>query len=206
MTKPTTKQDRSNWSPSRRRAQQIAEDALVVAAAIDQAERVLRDARAGQPGSGWGNGGGSSSNASPVEAAIGLNGGDPDGDAWSMPSDQAAATLAALSKQLKQSAVSIALCRTITTANNPHPPTDKQRASVANDNDILCEHCTRHRPTGKVEPVHATGDVGGILKPVSLGLCRWCYDFVRRYERLPSKTDIDRHTKGLRAKVPAAQS
>lgn len=204
MPKPPTQPDRTNWSPARRRAQQIADDALVVAAAIDQAERVLRDARAGQPGSGWGNGGGSGLSSSPVEATFGLNNGDEnDNDTWTMPSDQATAQLKALSSALKESAIKIALCRHITTVNNPHPPTDKQRASVASENDPLCEHCTRHRPTGKVEPVHVTGDVGGILKPLPLGLCRWCYDFVRRYERLPSKADIERHTLGLRAKVTA---
>lgn len=84
-------------------------------------------------------------------------------------------------------------------SNTATTATAMQRRAAERENaaEPVCEHCTRHRPPGRVELVHRSGDVSGNL-PSPMGLCRWCYDTVRRTGRLPSRMDIARHTRDLK--------
>lgn len=177
---------------------QAAADLTVAAANYPKAVVSLEDARRGLPGSGFGGGrsGGTGSTASPVEAALGLGGPDREGDPKYPHPDLAQARideLAGLLKGLEHTAQRI---RTIIVGNTPHAPTRKDQREVASANqvDTVCEHCTKWRPRGKTEPLLYTSDVNGVLAPVVMGLCRWCYDFVRDIGRLPNKADVDRHT------------
>lgn len=158
------------------------------------ARKRLEDQRLGQPGSGFGGGGGRGG-GSPVETALGIAG---PGDGNIRP-DQAATELAQadlLEKQLYRTAH---LLRLIYEKQIPKAATDKQRRDVekANAEDPTCQHCTQHRPPGKAELVHRTGDVAGNL-PAPMALCRWCYDGVRRTGALPAKPAIERHTLDLK--------
>lgn len=159
------------------------------------ARRRLEDQRRGQPGSALGGGGGRGG-GSPVETALGLGGPGEDGDIYG---DRASQLLANLDKLVKQLTHTAHLARLIVEAEVPKAPTDKQRREVerANTEDPTCQHCTPHRPPGKTELVHRTGDVAGNL-PEPMALCRWCYDAVRRSGQLPSKQAIGRHTLDLK--------
>ena len=164
----------------------------------------LEDQRLGQPGSALGGGGGRGG-GSPVETALGIGGEYHQGDPGNVRSDQAAHELEQADKLEKQLYLTARLLRAIYEKQIPKAPTDKQRRDVerANAEDPTCQHCTQHRPPGKAELVHRTGDVAGNL-PEPMALCRWCYDGVRRTGSLPSKPAIQRHTldlKPLRVRV-----
>lgn len=164
------------------------------------ARRRLEDQRRGQPGSALGGGGGRGG-GSPVETALGLGGPDREDvdERFQLHGDRAAHQLAHLEALTKQATRTLHLLRLIVEAEVPKAPTDKQRREVerANTEDPTCQHCTPHRPPGKTELVHRTGDVAGNL-PEPMALCRWCYDAVRRSGQLPSKQAIGRHTLDLK--------
>lgn len=83
-------------------------------------------------------------------------------------------------------------------------PTGKDQAEVGrlNQDDPTCQHCTPMRKPGNVKLVHAKGDVAGNLDQ-AMGLCRWCYDYVRTAGRLPAPADVHRHDDGLKVMVRA---
>lgn len=192
--------DRAHYTPETLKVTVAAEDLAAAAPLIDTARARIRDQRRGMPGSGLGSTGPSSGDhSSPVEAALGLTGTGP----AVLNGDPAEHRLAELDRLIKAVAADARRILQIVQGNTPHAPSDRDRAAVRQDNDPLCEHCTRHRPTGKVEPVHRTGDVNGVLAPLSMGLCLWCYRYVREVGKLPSKQDIDRHNKGLKRLVRA---
>lgn len=182
---------------------QAADDLKIAATDYPKALAALEDARRGLPGSGFGNGGGGHSSASPVEAALGLTLGSEDDDdkgpKYPHP-DLAQARLDELAVLLPQIKYAAQRLRSLVVGNTPHAPTRKDQREVASANhvDTVCECCTKWRPKGRTELVHATGDVNGVLAPLTFGLCRWCYDFVRDIGRLPNRGDVERNNDGKR--------
>lgn len=93
----------------------------------------------------------------------------------------------------------------IVEAWRPREAGDKQRKvseQPTPDTDPLCQHCTPHRARGNAERVHRTGDVAGNL-PGPMPLCHWCYRFVLRVGRLPTKSEVQRNDNGQRVMVKA---
>ena len=173
----------------------LRNDIAVIADNLAIARRRLEDQRRGQPRSALGGNGGRGGGY-PVETALGMGGPGDDGTIYE---DRAARLLDQIDQLTKQLCLTARLLRLIVEAEVPRPPTDKQRRDVerANTPDPTCQHCTQHRPPGKAELVHRTGDVAGNLSE-PIALCRWCYDAVRRTGQLPGKQAIERHTLDLK--------
>jgi hypothetical protein len=93
-----------------------------------------------------------------------------------------------------------------------HGATPAERAELARLNgraEPCCESCARvRRPDGgrRWEPIDArlaeATTVDGRLGAPAL-LCRWCYDRVRSWGRLPTLDEITRHHRGERVPWPA---
>ena len=150
---------------------------------VAEAIRRLMDARPALPGAG-GQGGGGRVKGSHADPTLSL----------AMKPDRVAREIAQLDDVLRRMSVDAQWLRSFVDRWQPHAPTDRDRREVeqANDgHDPLCQHCTDHRRPGDAQPVHRTGTVNGNL-PLSMGLCRWCYDRVRTDGRLPSGDRLER--------------
>ena len=87
----------------------------------------------------------------------------------------------------------------------PRPANDADRLALARSNDRGddgCQNCARiegERGGPRWSPTHpklaGPTDVGGRLS-TPLSLCRWCYDAVVAWGRLPSETELQRHHRG----------
>lgn len=182
-----------------RRLRQAQTDLTEILDLHPQAVQRLRDRRRGAPGSSYG-GGGTGNLGSPVEGALGLNGGDPTQDhKHTLTGDDAQQRLDAIDRLEKRIAADTATLLRLCKADAPRRPSPKDQREVErlNDPDPTCEHCTQHRSPGKAEIVHRTGDVAGNLDH-PMALCRWCYDTVRRTGRLPNRDGIRRHEQDLK--------
>lgn len=197
--------NRNEYEPT---IKQAAADLAVAAADFTAALKQIEDGRRGLPGSSFGSGGSGGGVSRPVETALGLAGDEEPEDVpegWTIHPDLAQARLDELATLLPRIAYDVRRLRTIVVGNTPHAPTDKQRREVerTNEHKILCEHCTKWRGKGMENEGTTTGDVGGRIKPLVLCLCTYCYEFVRRTDRLPFKADVERNEQGLPARPRA---
>lgn len=182
----------------------LNEDVAELFTHYETARARLNDQRRGVPAAANPNGSGGGGNSSTVEKALGL---DHDTTPELTP-DTAGETLRQLDATITRLTTELKRAHRIVMANTPHQPSPKLQDSVTLDNDRTCEHCTKWVKPGNVELVHRTGDVAGNLvdgdgNPRTMALGEWCYRFVRKNGRLPTKAEVERHDSGLRVRVAA---
>ena len=170
---------------------QIQRDLRGASAGFSDAERRMMDARAALPGAASYEG--ASARGLSVGSSVERLALTPD------PTDHDRRLMDTLLHRLARDAHALA---NLVAAWTPRPPSERDKAEVSHRNDTTCEHCTRWRKPGNAAPIRATGDVSGNLAD-PLALCDWCYRFVRRTGRTPSKGEVERNDDGLRVMVAA---
>jgi hypothetical protein len=75
-----------------------------------------------------------------------------------------------------------------------------EHRAVAPETEPACATCARAEHWS---PVHRSSDVGGRL-PQPRPLCRWCHDFVRNMDRLPTSEEVQAHHEGRRVRLRAS--
>lgn len=153
---------------------------------------------------------------SAVRPSMTGNGGDPAdptaGRALAADDDPARAHQAALALALRTAAGEARLALTLADLYPPpHVADAEDRAELARINgraEPSCQNCARtRRPDGgpRWEPIDArrteATTVGGrLVEPILL--CRWCYDRVASWGRLPRLDELERHHRGERVPWP----
>lgn len=185
-----------------RRLRQAQADLAEVLDLHAGATQRLRDRRRGAPGSSYG-GGGSGNLGSPVEGALGLNGGDPTQDhKHTLTGDDAQQRLDAIDRLEKRIAADTATLLRLCKADAPRRPSPRDQRDVErlNDPDPECQPCREH--ANRFEPYRTTTDVGGIY-PTEIPLCRWHADFARTKGRPATRNETERHAQGRTIRLPA---
>lgn len=166
-------------------------------------QRILA-ARTGYPSSGNGGGGGGSS--SPVERAL-LGPNCTCGDECSCPADVkpdvGRATIRRIDHDLRELVKLSNDLFAVVKNWSPHEPSAKDRIDAEALNERTCKLCETHGVPGVTSKIQRS-DIGGLLQ-VPTDSCEWHRRWSTSAERLPTKDEVMRHSRGGKVPVPAGK-